>query len=175
MLIRDALITDVERLMEIFQSARRIMRESGNLNQWSDTYPDIETLCHDIKEGTCKVLCDDNGNIAATMAFIQGPDHTYSLIDDGQWLNDEPYYVIHRIAASASGRNSARVLLDWAFERLKELSDKVGSPYSIRIDTHEDNVIMHHILEKYGFRRCGIIYLDNGDPRTAYIKSVKDQ
>lgn len=173
MSVRDAEITDIERLMEIFLSAKGIMRACGNLNQWSDTYPDLGTVRHDIEEGVCKVLCDENGDITATMAFIPGPDHTYSMIHDGEWLNDEPYYVIHRIAASESGKNSARILLDWAFERLKDLSDNCGSPYSIRIDTHEDNVIMHHILEKYGFRRCGIIYLDNGNPRTAYIRSIK--
>ena len=32
--------------------------------------------------------------------------------------------------------------------------------------------IMHHILGKYGFTRCGVIYLANGDPREAYQKNL---
>ena len=41
---------------------------------------------------------------------------------------------------------------------------------NIRIDTHRDNVIMRHLLEKHGFKYCGIIYLENGDERLAYQK-----
>ena len=39
---------------------------------------------------------------------------------------------------------------------------------NIRIDTHEDNIVMQTALSKLGFKRCGIIYLENGDPRIAY-------
>jgi RimJ/RimL family protein N-acetyltransferase len=38
----------------------------------------------------------------------------------------------------------------------------------LRIDTHRDNVVMQHLIDKNGFQRCGIIYLANGDPRIAY-------
>jgi RimJ/RimL family protein N-acetyltransferase len=40
----------------------------------------------------------------------------------------------------------------------------------VRIDTHADNKVMQHVLEKRGFRRTGIIYLENGDPRIAFEK-----
>ena len=30
---------------------------------------------------------------------------------------------------------------------------------NIRIDTHLDNRIMQHVIKKYGFTYCGIIYL----------------
>ena len=92
------------------------------------------------------------------MAFIPGPDPTYSYIEDGAWLNDNPYHVIHRIAVAKPGKGYARQMLDWAFERAG----------TVRIDTHRDNVIMHHILRKYGFEYCGVIYLANGDARDAY-------
>ena len=48
--------------------------------------------------------------------------------------------------------------MDYAFSR----SD------SIKIDTHKDNAVMQHQLEKYGFKRCGIIFLENGEDRIAY-------
>ena len=41
---------------------------------------------------------------------------------------------------------------------------------NLRADTHRDNRIMQHILQKHGFRYCGIIYLLNGDERLAYQK-----
>ena len=45
---------------------------------------------------------------------------------------------------------------------------------NIRIDTHRDNRIMQHNIEKYGFTYCGIIYLANGDERFAYQR-LKDE
>ncbi len=39
---------------------------------------------------------------------------------------------------------------------------------NIRIDTHLDNRIMQHVIKKYGFTYCGIIYLASGDERLAY-------
>ena len=41
---------------------------------------------------------------------------------------------------------------------------------NIKIDTHHDNKVMQHQLEKEGFVRCGIIKLENGEPRIAYQK-----
>ena len=38
----------------------------------------------------------------------------------------------------------------------------------IRIDTHQDNKVMQHVVEKHGFRRRGIIYIADGSPRIAY-------
>ena len=157
--IRKATYDDVPALMRIFECAKGIMRASGNLKQWDDGYPSVDVVRRDIERGVCYVAsADENGAIEATMAFIPGPDPTYSYIEGGAWLNDDPYSVIHRIAVAAPCKGYARKLLDWAFERTK----------TVRIDTHRDNVIMHHILQKYGFQRCGVIYLANGDARDAY-------
>ena len=163
MVIRPATYSDIEALMDIFEGARKIMRESGNLNQWNNGYPSTEIVREDIDNGNCHVLID-NDMIIGTMALIPGPDPTYLKID-GKWQNDEPYYVIHRIATSISGRNVAKVMLDWAFGHIAEAGCHV-----IRIDTHRDNCIMKHILGKYGFAPCGVIYLADGAPRDAYIK-----
>lgn len=160
-MIRQATIDDVPPLMEIFHKARGIMRDSGNTRQWNDNYPSEDIVRHDIDAGNCYVLCL-GGRIVATMAFIKGPDPTYFEIFHGSWLSDRPYYVIHRLAVSEPGHHAAQRLLDWGFERCD----------SIRIDTHEDNVIMHHVLLKYGFRHCGKIILANGDPREAYQKDI---
>lgn len=157
--IRKATYEDIPVLMRLFESAKAIMRASGNLHQWGVEYPSSEVVRLDIEQGVCYVVTDGtDGEIEATMAFIPGPDPTYSYIEGGAWLNNEPYHVIHRIAVAKPGKGYARLLLDWAFERTK----------TVRIDTHRDNVIMHHILQKYGFQRCGVIYLANGDARDSY-------
>ncbi len=156
-MIRKATYDDIPALMEIFENARGIMRASGNMNQWNDSYPSEETVRKDISEGVCIILCEEE-RIIATMAFIPGPDPTYAEIHDGEWADDCPYHVIHRIAVHEPGHGAAKKLFDWGFTQAR----------SIRIDTHKDNVIMHHILRKYGFQHCGVIFLANGDPREAY-------
>ena len=160
-MIRRATYDDVPVLMDVFRKARGIMRSSGNMTQWNDGYPSEAVVRKDIDNGHCVVLCEE-GEVVATMAFIPGPDPTYAEIYDGGWLSDEPYHVIHRIAVAEPGHNAAKALLDWGF----------GQAGSIRIDTHKDNVIMHHVLSKYGFTHCGMILLANGDPREAYQKDL---
>ena len=161
-MVRKATYEDVPELMEVFGKARETMRASGNMHQWNDGYPSEEIVRKDIENGVCYVLCK-NERIIATMAFIPGPDPTYANIYDGQWIDESPYYVIHRIAAAEPGHNVAFTLLDWSFLQTG----------NIRIDTHKDNVIMQHILAKQGFTHCGTIYLANGDPREAYQMSLK--
>lgn len=187
MYTRKAQRTDCPALMEIFHKARQIMRASGNLDQWNDSYPSQDIILNDIDNGYCVLLCecsetDGKETVIATMSFIPGPDPTYSYIEkgpwdttqsptNGSWIDDRPYYVIHRIAVAEPGHNAAKALLDWGFTYIKEND----AAHSIRIDTHRDNVIMHHILRKYGFDLCGVIYLASGAPRDAYQKRNGNQ
>ena len=97
------------------------------------------------------------GRIRGVFYFVIGPDPTYSVIEDGGWLSDEPYGTIHRIASDGSGGLFSAVL--------KFCRSRIGH---IRIDTHHDNRVMQHVVEKHGFSRRGIIFLANGDPRIAY-------
>ena len=159
--IRPAVRSDLETLMGIFEKAKQIMRESGNMLQWTNGYPSESVVLQDIDAGHCYVACEDD-EIIATMALIQGPDPTYSYIE-GLWPDDMPYYVIHRLATTAPGKNIASQMFDWSFRYIALKGYK-----SIRIDTHRDNCIMKHILTKYGFTECGVIYLESGDPRDAY-------
>lgn len=159
--IRQATYSDLSVLMDIFEGAKRIMRASGNLQQWNDGYPSEEVVIADIEAGHCFVACQAD-KIIGTMALIPGPDCTYSYIE-GKWPDNEPYYVIHRIATDAPGRNLACKMFDWAYDYMRPKGCS-----TIRIDTHRDNCIMKHILTKYGFAECGVIYLNNGDPRDAF-------
>ena len=156
--IRPATLDDVPVVMRLIEEARSIMRSCGNVNQWIGGYPSEATIVDDINNGYCYLCLDLGGEIVASFAFIPGPEPTYRDIFEGNWLDDKPYYVVHRLASTASSHGVFKDVMDYCM-------DVAGN---LRIDTHRDNVIMRHVIEKYGFTYCGIIYLANGDERLAY-------
>lgn len=162
-MIRKAKIDDIKEIMPIYEEAKKKMRLDGNFKQWSDKYPDQDTLIHDIERGELYIAHDTRVVYGVFMlSFTQEP--TYDKID-GEWLNDEPYAVIHRIASRGIGMHLLEDVVNFAFEKTD----------NIRIDTHEDNNTMRRLLKKLGFIYTGIIYLNNGDARRAYqlIKNIK--
>lgn len=160
-MIRRANKEDIKFIMRIYEVAKKKMRADGNLHQWSDKYPDEETLLNDIARGELYIAHDGNEIYGVFMLSFSGED-TYKEIQ-GAWINDEPYAVIHRIASFGKGKNLLKDAIDFAFEKTN----------NIRIDTHEDNNIMRNLLKNLGFIYTGIIHLKNGDERRAYqlIKS----
>lgn len=161
--IRVACMKDADRLMEIFEIAKRFMQSTGNVGQWINGYPQRELVEAGINSGHCYVCENEEGNIIGTFCFIPGPDPTYACIEGGDWLDDEPYYVIHRLASDGSCKGIGRSCIEWCTKRCGNL----------RADTHADNKVVQHLLEKHGFLRCGIIYVANGTPRIAYQKTTK--
>lgn len=159
--IRKSTLADLPVLMDLYERGRGIMRRSGNLKQWTGGYPSEELVRHDIAEGHSFLCLDEAERAVGTFAFIPGVDPTYVRIYDGQWLDEvKPYATIHRLASREDATGVAVACLDWCYAQVPNL----------RADTHRDNRIMQHILLKYGFRYCGIIYLQNGDERLAYQK-----
>lgn len=69
MKIRKAASTDIEKQLEVFDFARSIMRNTGNMNQWTDGYPSREVVENDIAAGNSYVCIDDSGEIVATFCF----------------------------------------------------------------------------------------------------------
>ena len=160
-MIRHTTLEDKTEVLRVYACAREIMRNSGNPNQWGVDKPEWELVENDILNGNSYVMEDDSG-IFAVFSFIPGEDETYGYIE-GQWLNDEPYGTIHRIASDGSHRGIMRKAIDFCGQKTE----------NIRIDTHEDNKLMQHQLNKLGFTYCGTIYLLNGDPRRAYQKVIE--
>ena len=160
MKIRKSRTEDLDVILEIYEHGRRYMRENGNMLQWNDGYPDKSVVLTDINNGHSYVVYDDNNDILCVFAFIPGPDITYNKIYNGQWPDDKPYYVIHRIAVRAHRKGVASFVYN---ECLKTCP-------VIRIDTHRDNIPMQKSLLKNGFNYCGIIHLLSGDERLAYQK-----
>ena len=156
--IRQAVIGDMDRLMAIFERAREFMRSTGNANQWINGYPQRELMEKEIDANHCFVCVDEHEQVVATFCFIVGDDPTYAYIEEGQWPSHVPYAVIHRLASDGSRPGIAKVCIDWCSQQID----------CLRADTHADNKVMQHLLEKQGFKRCGIIYVANGTPRIAY-------
>ena len=162
--IRKSCIEDLPDILGIFESARQYMRLNNNYDQWKDAYPSEIDVLKDISEGNGYVGLDADGKIIMTFAFIIGEDPTYLNIYEGDWLNNESYGTIHRIASNGKKRGVLKAACDFCFQ-------SVGN---IRIDTHEDNDPMLKALYDLDFIRCGIINCRDGSPRIAFQK-IKDE
>lgn len=154
--IRNAQPDDLPRILDIYAYARNFMARTGNPNQWGTTNPPREQLVRDIAEGKLYAVYRDK-EIHGVFFFAIGEDPTYKMIHDGQWHSSKEYGTIHRIASDGSGG-----ILKACVAFCEQLC-----PY-LRIDTHADNQVMQHAVQKQGFRRCGIIYIADGSPRIAY-------
>lgn len=157
--ITNAKTEDLAEIMRIYAYARQFMKNTGNATQWGNGYPSEAILNEDIEQNNLYII-QDSGRICGAFAFIIGKDETYSIIEDGEWLSDSTYGTIHRVA----GDGTARGIFEYALQFCKEKIDH------LRIDTHNDNKVMQHIIEKNGFTKCGIIYADDGTKRIAYEK-----
>ena len=157
MIIRKALIDDIDKIMNIYSIAQDFMIKSGNPNQWSHDYPKRELIEQDIEDETSIVICDGDA-IRGVFALFSGLEPTYEYIENGRWLNDDEYVTLHRIASDGK----AKGIFKYAVDYCKTVSD------NIRIDTHADNAVMQRLIEKNGFVKCGTIYVRDGSPRIAY-------
>ncbi len=162
--IRKTTKDDLNRVMEIYAHAREFMAGTGNPNQWGKrNWPPVELIVADIEKG-CSYVCEnEQGDVVGTFFFTQGKDiePTYRKIDDGQWIGDDCYGVVHRIASDGSEKGIGSFCINWALDRCGHL----------RIDTHGDNKVMQGMLGKLGFIHCGTIYVyEDDDPRLAYEK-----
>ena len=155
--VRIASKPDLDRIMEIYRYAQEFMIRSGNPTQWGHFYPEKSMIESDIREGTCRVICDGD-EIHGVFMLFAGDEPTYQYIEDGEWLNDHPYLTIHRIAGDGKVHGLFRCAVDYC----KHLSPDV------RIDTHADNHVMQRRIAENGFTKCGIIYVEDGSPRLAY-------
>ncbi len=157
--IRHARLEEIDEVMKIYSIAREYMRENGNMHQWINGYPGYEEVAGDIADNNSYV-CILDGSIAGVFAYIRGIEPTYEKIYEGEWLNSEPYGVVHRIASAANKRGVASYCLSWC----------LADCGNLRIDTHRDNIPMQGLLKKMGFSYCGIIYLKDGSERLAFQK-----
>ena len=156
-IIRHTVQADLPCLLEIFAHARQFMVQTGNPNQWDESYPSPTLLSQDITSGDSYVVLH-NGRIEATFLLRFGADPSYSTIYHGAWLNSQPYATIHRIASTGAVKGVFHLVMQLALRHYR----------NIRIDTHHDNHPMQAAILKEGFKYCGIIYCESGGERMAF-------
>lgn len=161
--IRTATTADLDDLARIYAAARRFMAENGNPNQWGDGRPSATEIAETVERGLFLVGVDEQDVPHFVFSLHTGEDPTYARIYDGAWLNDAPYLTIHRVASDGALHGVFAAIMACARERAQ-----AEGLTSIRIDTHEDNKPMQHLVDKAGFAYCGIIHMPDGDPRLAY-------
>ena len=157
--IRKTRIDELDKVMDIYAHARRFMAEHDNPTQWGNNKPSREQVEQDILAGKCHV-CVEGESLAAVFYFAHETDPAYGKIYEGQWLNDEDYSVVHRIASAGTVKGAGSFCMNWA----------CGQSQNVKIDTHKDNYVMQGMLKKNGFVHCGTIYLEDGEPRLAFQK-----
>ena len=162
MKLRHTTINDLPEVIEIINQAKLYFKNEG-IDQWQDGYPNEDSIINDINQNEAYVL-EDNGKILATTMISSNIEPTYNYIE-GNWLQNDKYMVIHRIAIhnDQKGKGLAKIIIDEALKLHPHI-------HSIRIDTHDDNLSMQRFLIKYGFTYCGTIYLENKSTRRAYEK-----
>jgi ribosomal protein S18 acetylase RimI-like enzyme len=166
MTIRKATTADIDAIMACITDAQALLRSHG-VDQWQDGYPTAEIILADIARGESFVVIEDKSVVATAVISFAG-EPTYTTIE-GQWLNDNPYAVIHRLAVrnSARGKGYAKAIFDYTEQLCTErgVSD-------IRVDTHADNRIMQRLLDGLGYSYCGVITLLSGAKRIALQKRL---
>ena len=161
MKIRPATYEDLPIMQSIFKRAREYMKNEGNVTQWKDDRPPLFLIEKDLQKSASYIV-EEDGEAVGTFSFTIGEEPTYTKIYDGQWLNEKPYGTIHRIASNGKASGIFKLVLDFC---LKFNVD-------IRIDTHENNKTMLRHLSASGFKKCGIIFIDDGTSRIAFQKII---
>ena len=147
------------RFPRMFQGEKTPLWFGGDYNpeQWPE-----EMVEEDIREG-CSYVWEGSEGLEGVFYFKEGEDPSYIHIEEGAWLNKEPYGAIHRVASRGKKKGMLAECIAWCWLRCPNL----------KIDTHKDNHVMQRALEKNGFLRCGWIHVEDGTPRIAYQKAGK--
>ena len=162
---RKTIKTDIDSVMNIIRQAQEYFKIQG-INQWQDNYPNPDVINSDIAKGESYVLLKDD-NIVATAAISFDGEKTYESIYEGKWITNNKFAVIHRIAVDNNYKGLG--LSSKIIKYVEELCLN-KDVYSIKIDTHEENISMQKLLEKNDFKYCGIIYLADKSKRVGFEK-----
>lgn len=159
--IRPAREEDLPTILKLVAHSRSLMRANGNKIQWTNGYPGEVDIREDIDKGIGYVI-EEEGTVVGSFALLTTPEPTYAYIE-GKWLDDStPYGTVHRLTKAEGCKGIAEAAFDWCEAR----------ETTLRADTHADNAVMLHILQKRGYTRCGVVYMADGSPREAYQKML---
>lgn len=165
---RQAKISDLDQIVEIIELSKKYLKET-KVDQWQDGYPSKEDLRRDIESGNSYVLTNKDEIVATTVISLDG-ESTYNSIFNGEWITNDEYIVMHRVAVHEKYKGKG--IFKELIKEAESLALNKGIS-SIKIDTHRDNISMQRAVVKNDFKRCGIIYLEDGSERIAFEKVLK--
>lgn len=165
---RQAKISDLDQIVEIIELSKKYLKET-KVDQWQDGYPAKEDLRRDIENRNSYVLTNKDEIVATTVISLDG-ENTYNSIFNGEWITNEDYIVMHRVAVH--DKYKGKGIFKELIKEAESLALNKGIS-SIKIDTHRDNISMQRAVVKNDFKRCGIIYLEDGSERIAFEKVLK--
>ena len=136
-IIREARPTDMAEIMKVMDAAKGIMRQSGNMHQWSDGYPSEAAIMADMERNSGYVI-EDSDKIVGYFAFLPSPEPTYRKIYDGEWLDDtQPYHVVHRIASYPDVHGIFNSIMDFCFSHDTNITDFLSVHSVLTRNTNE--------------------------------------
>jgi len=162
-----AVETDTNSIMNIITQAQNYFKKQG-INQCQDNYPNVETISNDINNRNGYVLLKNN-NVVGTVVVTFDGEKNYDSIYEGEWISNDEYAVIHRIAVDSKFKGMG--LSSIIIKSIEKICLSKGV-HSIKIDTHKENISMQKLLLKNGFHYCGIIYLEDKSERIAFEKTL---
>ena len=142
---RKAKFEDLDQIMEAVEDSREVLRLQGN-GQWQDGYPNKDDFIDDINNGRLFVTFDKDPNEIVGVCALTYREEDYHHLYEGKWLTELPYIVMHRVAIKKKykGRGYGKRLFELFIEQAK-----VEGYRSLRIDTHEGNAVMRHLIESF--------------------------
>ncbi len=154
MQLRQATMADFDQIMTILKDGANQLAERG-VEQWQGDYPSPDQIKEDIENGWAYLAVSQDGETVGAIAIVPSPDHSYDRV------------AIH---SNHAGKGYATKLLTEVINYIKEHRSDIDS---IRIDTHEDNKAMQHLIDKMGFTRVGTLHGVYRPDETSYVYELK--
>ena len=144
---RQAKISDLDQIVEIIELSKKYLKET-KVDQWQNGYPAKEDLRRDIESGNSYVLTNKDEIVATTLISLEG-ESTYNSIFNGEWITNEEYIVMHRVAVHE--KYKGKVIFKELIKEAESLALNKGI-FIIKIDTHRDNISMQRAVVKNDFQ-----------------------
>ena len=107
-LLRTARPDDLPRIKQIIRQAKTLLKVR-RVDQWQDGYPNEEILQDDIARGKGYIL-QTQGEVHGYFALSFEDEIPYRRIEQGAWLSDGAYCVLHRFALTEKLRGTGAAL-----------------------------------------------------------------
>lgn len=164
MQIRKAEMADFDQVMAILKDGRNQLAERG-IDQWQGDYPNPDHVKEDIEHGYAYLAKSEDGETVGTLSIVPAPDTTYDQLDGAWQVETNDYVTIHRVAIHSDHGYASKLYQ----AVISYFTSGFNDVKSIRVDTHEDNLPMQHLIEKSGFKRVGTLHGVYRPNETSYV------